>query len=216
MKYPLMYKSKDCVSDRIKKIILDRICAGTYAPGQRLVELQLAKEFDISQAPIREALCELEAMRIVETEPFKGTHVREITSKEWQECLEIRGVLEQFAAEKIADRVKDRIDDLKKKALETVKAARKNDIQKYGLANIDFHRLIVEATGNQTLITVWESLATEVRALASIYAQAAHLNQAAQDHLEIVEAFSEGDNRYAGKLLRIHAEAVLVPNKAWN
>ena len=209
-----MYKPKDCMSDRIKKVILQRICNGTYPPGQRLVELQIAKEFKTSQAPIREALCELEAMRIVETEPFKGTRVREITSTEWQECLEIRGVLEQFATEKIADRLKNKIEELKQKALETVKAAQQQNIQKYGLANIEFHRLIVEATENQTLIMVWESLANEIRALASIHVNAANLTQAAQDHLEIVEAFAEGDNRYAGKLLKIHTETLLVHTKA--
>lgn len=213
MAYPLMYKSKDCVSDRIKKVILDRICDGTYAPGQRLVELQIAKEFETSQAPIREALSELEAMRIVETEPFKGTHVREITGTEWLECLEIRGVLEQFAAEKIADRLESKLGDLKKRALETVKAAKKHDVQKYGLSNIEFHRLIIEATENQTLILVWESLATEIRALASVYANAVNLVKAAEDHLEIVEAFAAGDNRYAGKLLKIHTETVLVHTK---
>jgi DNA-binding GntR family transcriptional regulator len=213
MTYTLMYKSKDCMSDRIKKVILDRICDGTYAPGQRLVELQIAREFETSQAPVREALCELEAMRIVETEPFKGTHIREITGREWQECLEIRGALEQFAAEKILDRLDNKIGDLKRRALETVKAAKKHDIQKYGLANIEFHRLIVEATENETLILVWESLATEIRALASVYANAVNLIKAAEDHLEIVEAFATGDNRYAGKLLKIHTETVLIHNQ---
>jgi DNA-binding GntR family transcriptional regulator len=213
MTYTLMYKSKDCMSDRIKKVILDRICDGTYAPGQRLVELQIAREFETSQAPVREALCELEAMRIVETEPFKGTHIREITSREWQECLEIRGALEQFAAEKILDRLDNKIGDLKRRALETVKAAKKHDVQKYGLANIEFHRLIVEATENETLILVWESLATEIRALASVYANAVNLVKAAEDHLEIVEAFATGDNRYAGKLLKIHTETVLIHNQ---
>lgn len=210
MKYPLACESKDCMSDRIKKVILERICDGTYTCGQRLVELQIAKEFKTSQAPVREALSELEAMRIVETEPFKGTRVREITSREWQECLEIRGVLEQFAAEKILDRLENKIGLLKQKALATLKAAQKNDIQKYGLANIEFHRLIVEATENRTLILVWESLATEIRALASVYANAVNLVQSAQDHMEIVEAFAEGDNRYAGKLLKIHTEIIGV------
>ncbi len=214
MTYRLMYNSKDCMSDRIKKVILDRICDGTYAPGQRLVELQIAKEFATSQAPIREALCELEAMRVVETEPFKGTRVREITSTEWQECLEIRGILEQYAADKIADRLENKLGILKQKALETQKAAKKHDIQKYGLANIEFHRLIIEAAENQTLILVWESLATEIRALASVYSNAVNLVKAAEDHLEIVEAFASGDNRYAGKLLKIHTETVFVQTTA--
>jgi len=210
MKEPLVSTSKDCVSDRIKKVILERICDGSYVPGQRLVELQIAKEFDTSQAPVREALSELSAMRVVETEPYKGTRVREITEKEWQECLEIRGVLEQFAAEKVLNRLEGKIEVLREIAMATLKAAQKNDVQEYGLANIEFHRLIVEAAENKTLLLVWESLANEVRALASVYSNATYLVQAAQDHLEIVEAFAEGDNRYAGKLLKIHTDTLIL------
>lgn len=214
MKDPLVITAKDCVSDRIKKVILERICNGIYIPGQRLVELQIAKELETSQAPVREALSELSAMRILETEPFKGTRVREITEIEWQECLEIRGVLEQFAAEKIANRLEDKIEILREKALATLKAAKKNNVQEYGLANLEFHRLIIEATENKTLLLVWESLANEIRVLASVYANAINLVQAAEDHLEIVEAFAEGDNRYAGKLLKIHTDTLLVKTRA--
>lgn len=205
-----MYKSKDCVSDRIKKVILQRVCDGIYSPGQRLVELQIAKEFETSQAPVREALSELEAMRIVETEPYKGTHVREISSKEWQECLEIRGALEQLAAERMADRLKNKIDELRQKSLETIEAARKHNVQDYGIANVAFHRMIVEASDNQTLMIVWESLAAEIRMRSSVYASAMNLMEPAEEHLEITEAFAEGDNRYAGKLLKKHSETILV------
>lgn len=205
-----MFKARDCVSDRIKKVILDRICDGTYAPGHRLVELQIAKEFETSQAPIREALCELEAMRIVETEPYKGTRVREISSRELHECLQIRGALEQLAAEQVGDRLQSKIDELRQRAMETVDAAKSQDVQRYGHANIEFHRMIVEATENQTLIMVWDLLAPEIRMLASKHTDAIDLSECAEEHLEIVDAFAEGDNRFAGKLLKKHAETVLV------
>jgi DNA-binding GntR family transcriptional regulator len=200
--------AKDCVSDRIKKVILERISDGTYAPGQRLIELQIAREFETSQAPIREAFCALEAIRVVETEPFKGTRVRSVSSDEINECLEIRGVLEQLAAEKIGDKLKDKLELLKALAQETVAAARDGDVKKYARANVEFHATIVEATENPTLIMVWHSLAPEVRMFASVYANAGNLPQCADEHMEIVEAFAEGDNRYAGKLLKKHTEKV--------
>ena len=132
--------TKDCVSDRVKKVILQRISDGTYAPGQRLIELQIAREFETSQAPIREAFCALEAIRVVETEPFKGTRVRSVSSDEINECLEIRGVLEQLAAEKVGDKLKDKIGALKELAEVTVSAARANDISKYAAAQCRISR----------------------------------------------------------------------------
>lgn len=201
---------RNCVSDRIKQVILDRICDGTYAPGQRLVELQIAKEFETSQAPIREALCELEAMRIVETAPYKGTRVRQISSRELQECLQIRGVLEQLAAEQVGDRLLAQIDELKRRAQETMQAAKDHNIQKYGIANIEFHRLIVEAAQNETLLMVWDILAPEIRILSCVHATSVDLIECANEHLEIVDAFAEGDNRFAAKLLKKHSETVLT------
>jgi DNA-binding GntR family transcriptional regulator len=201
-----MAVTRACLSDRIYKSILDRICDGTYAPGDRLIELQIAREFESSQAPIREALSRLAAQRIVESEPYKGTRVREVSARELDECLRVRSVLENLAAEQVEDRLQDRISALKQKALVTVEAARERDLRKYGVANLEFHRFIVEASQNQTLIALWDSLAPLVRMVVIFKANVDHLKEGANDHLEIIEAFAEGDNRYAGKLLKKHAE----------
>lgn len=202
--------NRDCMSNRIQKEILERIRSGMYAPGERLVELQIAREFNTSQAPIREALCKLEAMRVVETQPFKGTHVRKISSKELEECLQIRAVLENLAAEQMEDRILDVIDALRLTAIDTLAAAKQHDVKRYSSSNMRFHRMIVEASNNQTLIMVWDSLAPEVRMQVSADIDSAQLIECANDHLEIVEAFAEDDNRFAGKLLKKHAESILV------
>jgi DNA-binding GntR family transcriptional regulator len=55
-------------------------------------------------------------------------------------------------------------------------------------------------------------LTPEVRMLAGVRAHVDKLEVSAHEHLEIVDAFAEGDNRFAGKLLKIHTEKVLVHN----
>lgn len=206
--------SRDCMSDRIKRVILERISNGTYSPGERLVELQIAKEFETSQAPIREALCELEAMRIVETQPYKGTRVREVSEKELYECIQIRAALEMLAAEQVEDRILENLESLRQKALRTVEAAKERDVRAYSKANLEFHRAIVLASGNETLLMVWDSLAPEVRMVASAQKNSDKLREGANDHLDIVDAFAEGDNRLAGRLLKKHAELALIKNLA--
>ena len=205
-----MTVSRTCMGERIKGVILKRISDGIYAPGDRLIELKIAAEFQTSQAPVREALSELAAMRVVETEPYKGARVREISASELEECLQIRAVLENLAAEQIKESFQSRLHLLKEKALETVKAAREGDVQAYSEANVEFHRMIVANSSNETLIQVWDSLAPEVRMRMAVQVGAHNLNECAQDHLDIVEAFSEGDNRFAGRLLKKHAESALI------
>ena len=71
--------------EHIKQLLLERILDGTYKPGDRLVELHIANELQTSQAPVREAFRYLEALRVVETETYKGTRVRAISEKELEE-----------------------------------------------------------------------------------------------------------------------------------
>jgi DNA-binding FadR family transcriptional regulator len=62
--------------EQVKALIADRIENGTYTAGERLVETRIAEELGTSQAPVREALRELELLRYVESAPFRGAWVR--------------------------------------------------------------------------------------------------------------------------------------------
>jgi DNA-binding GntR family transcriptional regulator len=70
---------RDSMAERVKQDLLQRIMSGELLPGARLVELQIARELNTSQGPVREALCELEGLELVVTEPYKGSRVREVT-----------------------------------------------------------------------------------------------------------------------------------------
>lgn len=203
---------RGCMSHKIRRAIIERISDGVYKPGDRLVELQIAKEFDASQAPVREAFCQLEAMRIVDTEPYKGTRVREVTRKELEECLLIRASLENLAAELAGNAILERLDELRERAQEALAAAKEKSAKDYAIANLAFHRIIVESSGSETLLSVWNSLAPELRMLAHVKEHVDNLIDPAHDHFEIIDAFAEGDNRFAGRLLRKHAEAALALN----
>ena len=93
--------------DEIKDRIVERILDGTYGPGDRIVESQVATEFGTSQAPVREALRELEAMRFVETQPHRGARVREVTSDELIQIYPVRAALEEVAGREAAVRMSD-------------------------------------------------------------------------------------------------------------
>ncbi|MBK9205517.1 MAG: GntR family transcriptional regulator [Candidatus Obscuribacter sp.] len=86
----MAFKRVTSTREQITQVIMERILDGTYKPGERLIEMQIAGELGISQAPVREALRYLEAMRIVETQPYKGTYVREVTDRELAESSQVR------------------------------------------------------------------------------------------------------------------------------
>jgi DNA-binding GntR family transcriptional regulator len=78
------------LSTWVKDAILTRILQGDLAPGSRLVETRLARQFGTSQAPVREALRDLATLGFIETEPYRGSWVRKPTKAELSESLEVR------------------------------------------------------------------------------------------------------------------------------
>ena len=67
---------RTCMRDHIRDVLVARILDGSYPAGTQLKELSLAREFNVSQAPIREALRELEGSGLVTCERYRGTRVR--------------------------------------------------------------------------------------------------------------------------------------------
>ncbi|MEA2025966.1 MAG: GntR family transcriptional regulator, partial [Chloroflexota bacterium] len=74
--------TRSVLSEQVKGRLLQAILDGRYPPGARIVETRVAREFGTSQAPVREALRDLEALGVVETAPFKGARVRQPTTEE--------------------------------------------------------------------------------------------------------------------------------------
>jgi len=85
-------------------------------------------------------------------------------------------------------------------------AAAVRNLDGFSRHNMDFHRLIVEASGNPVLLRVWDSLMLEVRTRIGLAQRDIDMTFAAETHVPIVEAFDRGDSETAGRLLREHAE----------
>ena len=154
---------RDCMRDQIRRVLVQRILDGYYKPGDRLVELQIARELKTSQGPVREALRDLEALRLVESETYRGTRVRALSEREMEDAGQVRGVLEQTAAQWGAAALKRNVAPLRAELEAMRSAAAIHDLDAYAEHNMTFHRLIVEASGNRVLLRVWDSLMLEVR-----------------------------------------------------
>ena len=204
-----MSMTRHCMSDRIRSAIESRIYDGSLRPGDRLVELDLAREFDTSQTPVREALHELESLRLVESIPYRGTRVRAISNREMAEAYSVRGILEQLAGESAAAVLKGNVGGLQT-ALEGIRAAADaGDGERYAAHNFEFHRFIVAASGNQVLLQTWKSLAFETRMRLSV-ARSSHADLVGRIaiHVEILDALHLGDGVLAGRLLRGHSQSL--------
>jgi DNA-binding GntR family transcriptional regulator len=201
-KMPVQRRS---LKDQVRQQILERILKGRYLPGQRLREVALAGELNTSPIPVREALRELESLRIVESEPYKGVRVRQVTPTELVEAYELRAVLESYAAETGGRTFKGNSQALRKRYLAMVAAARAKDIEAYTEQDLPFHRLIVEAAKNAFLLRAWDALGLEIRTRIFLASKEFDMVQIAQLHEPILDALESGETKRAAQLLREHS-----------
>lgn len=201
--------SKASLAEQVRDILAQRIVSGEYPPGQRLIELNIAKELGTSQAPVREALRSLESMKLVESQPHRGARVRAISEREMVETHLVRGILEEAAAKIAAEHYfkgnPAAIGVLQTETEEMARAAEAGDERSFALHNAAFHRAIVEATGCNMMLEVWESLAIEQRGRITYRRKGFDLLENIPRHRAIVDALAAGDGVTAGALLHDHA-----------
>jgi DNA-binding GntR family transcriptional regulator len=197
---------RESTSARLRTLILQRIIDGQYPAGHRLKELQLAREFNTSQAPVREALRELEATGVIESEPHRGSRVRTVSERELGEAYQVRAVLEQLAGELAAGKFSGRETLLQRQADKVRKAYEKGKMEEYAHEDLAFHRMIVEAAGNQVLLENWDALHFDIRTRLFLGHSTPGLQSTLDLHDQIVEALIQGKRKLAGRLLRKHSE----------
>jgi DNA-binding GntR family transcriptional regulator len=200
--------TRTVLREQIRELLLERILKGELQSGDRIVELQLAQELGTSQAPVREALRELQSLGFVEHEPYRGTRVRRITEEELAEIYPVRAALEELAAQEAASRLDGKVGELEREFEAMREAAGRDDLQDLAAHDATFHRLIVEAAGNKVLLDTWRTLRVEARVVVTVLKTDIDLHELAELHRPLLEALKEGSPEKAGEALRQHFETL--------
>jgi DNA-binding GntR family transcriptional regulator len=191
-----------CRRNRIRNTVVARILDGTYPPGTRLKELVLAAEFGVSQAPVREALRELEVSGLAVSEPYCGTRVLGIDAAELREAYELKAIIEERAAELAVPCAAEALDALQSDLATLQETADRLDFEAYAIAVLSFHRAIVLMSGNRTFLRAWDALHWDVRTRIAIRQAGTRLPYYAEAHIEVMDALRASDGARAGRQLR--------------
>lgn len=192
------------LAEQIRDRILARIMDGDLKPGDRLIELRIAAEMKTSQAPVREAIRELEAVGLVESHRNRGSRIRVISDEELRDMYDVRAQLEGYAAELVARKQAPVASDLRACVEAMKQAADDKDSTAFSQHNSAFHRLIVEAADNVILLGFWETLNVKSRTLINVSRQKRDLGSIARSHEAIVEMIEAGKPAKARKAACAH------------
>jgi DNA-binding GntR family transcriptional regulator len=153
--------TKDLVVERVREAIL----RGELSSGQRVTEPELAKNFGVGQATVREALIELEHMGFVQRREPRKTFITHLTGEDIAQIYAVRVPLELLAVEMAAANHGDlsALDD----ATERMEAAaQEGDLIGFKSADHNFHRALWQASGNPHIVECLEPLVTKLFAFA--------------------------------------------------
>lgn len=192
------------------------IFSGILAPGDRLVETQLAQRFQVSRTPLREALRQLQQEGLVKADINGGLRVTTISSTDAMQLYDCRIALEALSVTGACDnasqeQMKSLLDYVvQAEKLEKSRASEKNEFQLLDL-DYQFHHLIAESSGNGRLVTLLDQV---FDAMALLRIQTLHRNPEVLDirleHRQIYEAIASRDVEAAQAAIQSH----LIASKA--
>lgn len=149
--------SRRLLHDQVSQYIKESILHGVLQPGDRIVETQIAHQLGVSQAPVREAIRQLEFSGLIEQIPYCGTYVKKVTVEEIENFYQVRGALEILAVRQAAHFITpSQLEQVEQALFLMEEAARRQDVEQYVRYDAQFHDLIIEASGNDLLCRLWE------------------------------------------------------------
>ncbi|WP_109473276.1 GntR family transcriptional regulator [Ornithinimicrobium cavernae] len=184
--------------------VREAIASGHIAPGSQLGEANLARELGVSRGPLREGLQRLTAEGLLISIRNRGLFVIEMTPERVQDMYLARQAVERAAAERIHDGDPVAAGGALMGVIEVM--ARARSARGEGVADIEFHQLLVSLAASPRLSRMHEILMTETRmcihALADSYVHGDAVR--VEEHTAIARSFLDRDARLTDELLAAH------------
>jgi DNA-binding GntR family transcriptional regulator len=160
--------SRQMLADHVYDAVLDLLIDGELQAGATLGIDGLARQFEVSQTPVREALARLESTGLVRRTALKGYRVAPVaTPEELVSLMQARLVLEPALAELAAHRLTPEILAELERAVHDLATAPLgpsfHEFRQYWEADERFHRIIAEATGNEFLLSSYTALGGQIQ-----------------------------------------------------
>lgn len=194
---------RQAVLDALRSAIID----GTYLPGERLVEEEIAARFDVSRNPTREALHALSVEGFVEIEPRRGARVATMNARRAGELFEVRAPLEGLVARLAAQRrTPADLVHLRDVLGAGTAAAAEGRLDELPALNTEFHTSLAVAAGNELLAGTLARLSDIIR-----WVYAARISKRStrswDEHAAIVAAVADRDAERAERRGAEHISA---------
>ena len=196
------------LSDQAYELVRRWILDGTLAPGDRIVESEIARRLGVSQAPVREAVKRLAHEGLITSLPRRGSYVTQISTEDVGDARQARAMLEETAAREAVThfdgparrRLEAFVDDMRQ-------AADGEDLAAFRAADMGFHRTVIELSGNVYLPKLWDVLESRLLSLRVVGDPGftGSWAEMAESHQDLIELLASGNRGRAAAAFHDHA-----------
>jgi DNA-binding GntR family transcriptional regulator len=196
---------KNSLSSNIVALIKQKIISGELNPGDRIVETKLARELEISQTPIREAIRQLVGEGVVTIVPNKGPLVRTFSAKDIFEIYSYRAVLEGMAIRLAVHNASN--TDVRH--LEQFYSEMKLKLLDDSIVSLSqdsgyIHYYIFKLSKHSVLLDMFEFISFRIQLVNRIVGRKFSKEREVSEHEELIEALKQGDPDQAEAVMREH------------
>lgn len=199
----MLYKSK---VDIAYETIMQRISTGEYKSGDRLIISKIARENEISEIPVREAIRRLESEGYVTSKANQGAIVNILNDQDILEIFQIKGLLEGYAARLCVGHLKEehftRLREINAQFIEAQEHRDYADVAQY---NMQFHLYMYGILPQKLLYNMITELWNKWRITTSVFSKVpARIEHSAREHEEIIQLLEKGDPEMVERAVRAH------------
>lgn len=203
---------RQTLSDSVYERLREAILGGDIAPGDELNQVSLARQFDVSRVPVREALRRLQAEQLVTATPYQQYIVSAVTPRALLELLDLREELEVFA---VTRHMQNFGEELERQAKALNAELKKIDDGTEWLArDVELHSLF-DGPGTEVSRIVLELRGRVHRYLRTVASTSKRRRQACSEHDRIIAAMVAKDPKAAEQALREHVEHTRRVIRSW-
>lgn len=193
--------------DLIRTLLLEMF-RGELRSGDRLIEVALAKRFDVSRTPVREALMGLSAIGLVELRPNCGAVMRPFGLEQIREIYDVREILEGEACRRACGKIAPAVLEEIRLAFENLRNQARHDkdwSHAEWVVDCRLHETIVQHSGNKRLAEEVATYGELIQIVRETVGNARRMQeQAIGEHLEIVDALLRNKPEAAATAMRRH------------
>ena len=184
----------------------DAILRGDLQPGERLMEIHLAKKLGVSRTPVREAISMLEQEGLAVTYPRRGARVAKMTVKDLDDVLVIREVLDTLAVSLACRNMSgEDFDKLEAAYIDFERATKGDDIREVVRADEAFHNVIYDSSNNPRLRAILLNLKGQMYRFRFEYVKdKSNYPFLIKEHGDILEALEARDEEAVIKHTKEH------------